>query len=213
MLSLCLGSLLGVSLCAQSISGRLRDVEKRYNALKTLQVSFVQTYQFQGRKRPPESGQLFLERPGKMRWVYRQPAGKLFLTDGKDVYFYSPASSRVEKSKFKESADYRTPLAFLLGRLDFNRDFKEFHSRPEGAKLRITAFPKSDKSPYSDIEFDLTPANVISRVKVTGQDGSVMEFEFADEKLNAPLAASLFQFKMPAGAELVDVDAAGNQEN
>jgi len=214
--SFCLCLLLAAPVFSQSVGERLRGVEKRYNAIKTLQASFIQNYQFQGRKRPPESGKLYLLRPGKMRWEYSQPAGKLFVTDGKDVYFYSPATNRVEKSKFKESADFRAPLAFLLGRLDFNRDFKEYRSSPEGANLRIRAIPKSDKSPYKDIEFVLTPANGISQVKVTGQDGSVMEFAFSGEARNAPLAASLFQFQAPAGAEMVDVEepgAEGNQED
>ena len=214
--SLCLGLLLAAPLCAQTIGSRLKQVEKRYNGVRTLTATFSQTYRFQGRKRPAETGELFLRRPGKMRWQYTQPAGKLFVTDSKEVYFYSPATNRVEKSKMKESADYRTPLAFLLGKLDFNRDFKEFRSTQEVSNLRIVAIPKSGKSPYRDIEFVLTPENVITEVKVAGQDGSLMQFDFSHERLNVPVAESLFNFKAPPGAEVVelsDTDTGGSEED
>ena len=66
-------------------------------------------------------GDLYLRKPGKMRWDYKTPAGKLFLSDGKQVYFYNPATNRAEKTKLKETEDMRAPLAFLLGKLDFEQ--------------------------------------------------------------------------------------------
>ena len=44
------------------------------------------------------------------------------------LYSYSPEDNRAEKMKMKEADDLRAPLAFLLGRLNFNEDFREFHS-------------------------------------------------------------------------------------
>ena len=74
-----------------------------------------------GRPRRNETGELSLQKPGKMRWEYTQPAGKLFLSDGKLIYYYNPVSKRAEKMKVRESEDMRAPLAFLLGKLDFKR--------------------------------------------------------------------------------------------
>ena len=41
---------------------------------------------------------------------------------------------------------------------------------------------------------------------ITGQDGSKLEFAFSAEKLNAPVAPSLFVFQPPAGIPVVESD-------
>jgi outer membrane lipoprotein carrier protein len=97
------------------LNGLLKGIEQRYNKAKTLQVQFNETYSVQGRARKSESGSLTLRKPGRMRWDYTAPAGKLFLSDGKDVYLYTPDAHRVEKMKLKESEDMHAPMAFLLG--------------------------------------------------------------------------------------------------
>jgi outer membrane lipoprotein carrier protein len=189
------------------LTSTLRKLEDRYNNLKTMQVEFSQTlvYATQPTAKRTESGVLYLKKPGRMRWDYRDPAQKLFLSDGKDIYFYSPAANRVEKSKLKETEDMRAPLAFLIGRLDFQRDFKEYIIRSEGADKWITAKPRSESAPYKEVQFLLKPTLEISRLRVMGQDQSVMEFQFQNERLNPKLDDKMFQFQAPAGVEMVDV--------
>ncbi|MDX1983792.1 MAG: outer membrane lipoprotein chaperone LolA [Bryobacteraceae bacterium] len=206
------GLLLLARLCFAAefdLSATLRKVESRYNNIRAMQADFEQTlrYASQPRASRTESGTLLLKRPGKMRWDYRSPAKKLFLSDGKDVYFYSPAMNRVEKTKLKETDDMRAPLAFLLGRLDFQRDFREYHIRPEGADNWITAKPKSAKAPYREVQFRLTPDLRIVQLRVVGQDESIMDYTFRNEKLNPPVQDAMFRFQAPAGAEVVDLSA------
>ena len=180
-------------------------MEDRYNHAQTLQIAFSEAYSSQGKTRKPETGTLFLRKPGRMRWQYTAPAGKLFLSDGKFVYLVVPDSPRVQKMKTKESEDMRVPLAFLLGRLHFEKDFKSFQSRPEGEDLWISADPKSANLPYTKVEFQVTPQNQIRRVRVTGQDMSILDFRFDQEKLNPPLDAKLFQFELPAGSTIEEI--------
>ncbi len=197
---------LPVSLMAASadLGPLLKAVESRYNHAQTLQVVFHEAYTGPGQPRRTESGTLLLRKPGRMRWDYSSPAGKLFVADGKYLWLYTPVNHQVEKMKIKESDDMRAPLAFLLGKLHFDKEFRNIKSAPEGTGTRITAAPKTDSLPYTDVEFVVGPDTQIRRVKVTGYDQSVLEFEFEGEKLNPPLEAKLFQFHMPAGAELVE---------
>jgi outer membrane lipoprotein carrier protein len=190
----------------------LQSVENRYNRARTLQASFELTYIAPSRPRRTESGELYLRKPGRMRWNYSNPAGKVFLSDGKYIYFYSPGANRVEKMKLKESDDMRAPLAFLLGRLDFKRDFREFRVRADTTGQWITALPKSDRLPYRQVEFLVTAAFEIRQLKVTAQDNSVMEYRFEREALNPPLGDALFKFQPPPGAEVVDATASAEAE-
>jgi outer membrane lipoprotein carrier protein len=139
-----------------------------------------------------------------MRWDYTSPQGKLFVSDGKFLWLYTPSNHQVEKMKIKESDDMRAPLAFLLGKLHFDKEFRNIQAQPEAGATRIVAEPKTDSLPYTKVEFVVGPDAQIHRVQVTGFDHSILEFDFEQEKLNPPLEARLFQFRMPQGAQLVE---------
>ena len=147
---------------------------------------------------------LYLLKPGRMLWRYRQPPGKFFLSDGKFAYLYSPAAKQVSKSPLKETEDLRAPLAFLMGRLDFQRDFKEFRTMREGENSYIVASPKSEKAPYTQAAFLVNKENQILRLRVTGQDQSILIYNLSGERSNHALSPTLFTFRMPEGAELVE---------
>jgi outer membrane lipoprotein carrier protein len=187
-----------------ALDALLKSVETRYNRTKTLQVLFHEDYTPPGRARRTESGRLLLRKPGKMRWDYDQPKGKLFVSDGKYLWLYTPLENRAEKMKLKESDDMRAPLAFLLGKLDFQKEFRNLQGKSEGSGMRITAEPKTDNLPYSAVEFVVGPDQRIMVVKVTGFDHSILEFRFDEEKVDPVLDAKLFQFQAPKGAKLVE---------
>ncbi len=186
-----------------NIDRTLKAIEDRYNHTQTLQLGFTETYRAQGRARV-EKGELFLRKPGRMRWQYTAPAGKLFISDGKFMYSYVPEENRAEKMKLKEADDLRAPLAFLLGKLHFADDFREFRARPEDGGIFITAIPKSDKLPYSEVSFLASPDGEIRRLEVKGQDNSILQFAFDSEQKNPAIQETLFQFQPPPGTEFVD---------
>jgi outer membrane lipoprotein carrier protein len=198
--------LLPVSLAAEApaLAPLLKAVETRYNHAQTLQVVFHEAYTAPGQPRRTESGTLLLRKPGRMRWDYTSPQGKLFVSDGKYLWLYTAANNQVEKMSIKESDDMRAPLAFLLGKLHFDKEFRNVQEQSVASGTRITADPKTDSLPYTKVEFVVGPDNRIRHVKVTGYDQSVLEFDFDQEKLNPPLEAKLFQFRMPPGAALVE---------
>lgn len=195
---------LSASAAVPDISSILDGVEKRYNRARTLQVFFEQTYAPPRRPAKTENGELFLRKPGRMRWEYSNPKGKLFISDGNTLWLWSPASNRAERAKVKESDDLRAPLAFLLGRVDFDRDFKRFVMRQKNGATWITAEPKSDKLLFREIEFRVGPQYDIQELIVIDQANAVMTFRFASEKINPPVSDAMFRFQPPPGAEIVE---------
>lgn len=151
-----------------------------------------------------ESGVLYLRKPGRMRWEYTSPPGKLFLSDGKDIFQYTPDDPQAIRSKLKESEDMRAPLAFLLGKLNFEKDFKSFQTVADPAGTWIVAEPKSENLAYTAVEFLASPDGEIHQVRITGQDRSRLDFTFSHEQLNAPVSAAMFAFHAPAGVQIVE---------
>lgn len=182
----------------------LKAVETRYNSIKTLELDFEQVYVAPNKARRTETGRLFLRKPGRMRWEYVKPDGKLFVSNGTDYWYYSPVSRRAEKMKLKEAEDLQAPMAFLIGKLDFQRDFGRYTVKREGALVRITAEPRNlEKSPYREVTFLAATDAHIEQLIVTGQDASMMEFRFRNEVRNPAQKDALYIFVPPPGVEVV----------
>jgi outer membrane lipoprotein carrier protein len=186
------------------LDSTLRAIENRYNHAQSLKLDFSESYVASRRPTQTESGVLYLRKPGRMRWEYASPAGKIFLADGKNTWLYTPDDHRAEKSSLKTSEDDRAPLAFLLGKLDFHKDFQAFTTRNDSSGNWVVAQPKSPNLPYAQVEFLASSDGQIHKVRVTNQDQSKLEFSFSNEQLNAPVAPSLFVFRPPIGVEIVE---------
>lgn len=184
----------------------LKTVEQRYNRADSLQVLFHEEYTKIGHAKRSESGVLELRKPGRMRWEYTDPKGKLVVCDGKTLWMYTPSDNRVAKTALKQTGDMEAPIAFLLGKLHFEKEFRDIVGKPEGSDTLIGAQPKSDDLPYTAVEFLVASDGRIRNVKVTRYDNSIMNYGFDQEKLNPPLDDKLFRFQMPSGAELVEAE-------
>jgi len=202
------GCLLAVSAFAADVptAGLLKTVEQRYNRTDSLQVLFREEYTKTGHAQRSESGVLELRKPGRMRWEYADPKGKLVVCDGKTLWMYTPSDNRVDKSPLKQTDDMEAPIAFLLGKLHFEKEFRNITGKPEGSDTLIAAEPRSDNLPYSAVQFLVTADGRIRNVKVTRLDNSIMVYSFDQEKLNPKLDDKLFHFEVPSGAELVEAE-------
>jgi len=196
----------GLSAVPRDLQSLLKTIQDRYNRTQSLKLNFSETYAGSGRPAQTESGVLYLRKPGLMRWDYSSPAGKIFLSDGKDVFQYLPEDRQATKGKLKQSEDMKAPLAFLLGKLDFNKEFKSFETSGDPVGTWIIATPESDSLIYNKVEFLAGADGEIHRLRVTGQEGSKLLFEFSGEQLNAPVSPALFTFQPPAGVRIVEED-------
>lgn len=181
----------------------LKSVENRYNHAKTLQVLFKEQYTPPGKATLTESGLLMLRKPLRMRWDYSQPKGKLVLSDGSALWVYNPATNRAEKMPLKQTEDMRAPLMFLLGKLNFQKEFRNIQGKKDGLyDTRITAESSNESLPYASVEFLVSRDSVIKQVKVTYYDKAVLDLTFEQERLDPSLDSKLFQFKLPPGAQM-----------
>lgn len=185
----------------------LRNVEKLYNATTTLRANFTVNFKDRGRPKAPARGILYLSKgtPSRTRWDYSAPAGNVFLSDGKFIYDYDKPKNEVTRYPYKETEDLRVPLSFLLGKLDFSKDFEKFAATRDGANTAITMTPRNKKLLFKEITITVASDFTIHRVIVTDQPGtSVMEYVLESEQRNLKLADTLFRFTLPTGAHLVD---------
>lgn len=188
-----------------SLKEVLNGIELRYNRLATLQVDFQQTQTYSGRPRFEEQGTLYLRRPSKMRWEYSRPAGKLLVGDGDLLHYYNPRTNQVRQVKPMETGDLRAPLAFLLGRLRFRRQFRNLRLETVEGRTLLAADGRSGKEAYGRVEFTYDEADFrLVHLRILGQDDSITSFHFDDEIVNPRLDPALFDFVPPPGADLLE---------
>ena len=82
-----------------------------------------------------EEGTLLLKKPGRMRWSYAQPAGKVFVLDGKYAWFYTPGDAQAQRIPAKKLDDLRSPLRFLLGHTELAKELDNIAVKPELHRL------------------------------------------------------------------------------
>lgn len=183
-------------------------VDARYNHLRSLQAEFVEIYRGVGMERT-ESGILWLKKPGKMRWEYRSPREKLFLSDGKDAWFYVPGERQVRRTAVKKLEDLRSPLAFLLGKTKLEKELQGLSLAPDVKPLAsgdvvLRGVPRSLAERVSQVLLEITPERWISGILIEEVDGSVTEYRFTSQRENVEVADKRFQFAVPDGVEVID---------
>jgi outer membrane lipoprotein carrier protein len=183
-------------------------VDQHYNHLRSLQADFTEIYRGAGLERV-ESGTLWLKKPRKMRWEYRSPKEKLFVSDGKKVWFYLPAERQARKTEFKRLEDLRSPLAFLLGKTKLENELlglsKVVDQAPrEAGNILLRGVPEGMADRVSEVQLEITASDQIVRILLMEVDGATTEFRFAGLKENVSLGDERFEFTPPPGVETVE---------
>lgn len=183
-------------------------VDAHYNALQSLEADFTEVYRGAGMDRT-ESGTLWLKKPGKMRWEYRSPKEKLFLSDGKVVWFYVPADRQATKEPARKLEDLRSPLAFLLGKTKLEKELRGLSLAPdvtpiESGDVVLRGVPQAIAEQVSEVLLEITPEHEIRQITLQDVDGSATEYRFTDQKSDVAVANARFEFRPPAGTEVVE---------
>ncbi len=210
-------ALLSTSLCAQQLSPSTKDppahelaqrVDRHYNQLHSLKAAFTESYEGLGMQRT-ESGTLLLAKPGRMRWDYSSPPGKLFLLDGKHAWFYAKGDPQVQRMDAKEIGDLRSPLRFLLGHTELEKEMATLTlAAAPGGRFTLTGQPKGpgntpDKR-VSRLSLTVTTDGTIAAIEIEESDGALTRFTFTGEAANVPIPADAFRFTPPPGLPVVD---------
>jgi outer membrane lipoprotein carrier protein len=189
-------------LLAQSNDALVRKVDDHYNHLTSLRAHYVERYSGLGMNRA-EEGTLLLKKPGRMRWSYAAPVGKVFVLDGKFAWFYTPGDAQATRVPAKELDDLRSPLRFLLGHTQLNKELDRLAVTPDGSGFRITGVPKGMEQRVKELSLGVTAAGAIERMRLEEVDGAVTEFAFSEMQENVPVKDSDFTFTPPAGVTVV----------
>lgn len=209
-----LSLLLVVAVSKASAEDRLNDlvekIESHYDAVSDFEAGFTQRYERRLLRRTvEEKGTVSVKKPGRMRWEYRTPEEKVFVTDGTKTYFYLPAENQVMVSHQPQGAmgmEEGSPFELLAGRGrlsdSFTASFSDEPATRGGIVLRLD--PKKPREEFEVVEIEVLPTDGrILRVVLIDTSSNRTEFLFDDVRENVGLPESLFRFAIPSGVEVV----------
>jgi outer membrane lipoprotein carrier protein len=179
-----------------------RRIEERQRNIQDLQGRFTQTYRSGVLGRDVvERGTVSIKRPGRMRWEYRDPEAKTFVSDGKSFYFYVPADKQVI---VRDQADSRGVTAMLLsGRVEILNQFDVGLEASPGGGSRLRLSPRKPDGEVDRIYLDVDTTDRIRTIEILDPQGNRSRFDFQDLRENVGLPDRLFHFEVPRGVEVV----------
>jgi outer membrane lipoprotein carrier protein len=198
----------GGNLAAQQSSPSVHElaqrVDHRYDQLQSLKAGFSESYSGLGMTKT-ESGTLYLRKPGRMMWRYSSPQGKIFLLDGKYAWFYTQGDAQVQRIPASELDDLRSPLRFLLGHTQLEKELTNLKlaAAPNGC-FTFAGVPKGQEKRVTRVALTVTSDGTINGIEVDEADGAITQFTFTNEQPNAEIPAETFHSTPPAGVPVVD---------
>ncbi|HEX8846020.1 MAG TPA: outer membrane lipoprotein chaperone LolA [Pyrinomonadaceae bacterium] len=180
----------------------VKRIEARYGQMRGLAAEFEQSYSSPGRRARTERGRLILQRPRLMRWEYETNPAKLFIVNGRDVWFYIPADREATHADASKVSDTRFPFLFLLGQKNLRSQFRSITLLDEGAQSdtrQLRLVPRSAASGLREIFLEIYTDGRIQKVKLVDEAGAASEVTLSNVRENFIAPASAFEFHPPPG--------------
>lgn len=184
------------------------NLEKALKAAGTLQARFEQLHYSMSVSTPlRERGELFFQRPDRMRWDYRDPQDKVFLFKDGVFEMYIPEDKTLTRSRIPPEAYESDIIGILLGVRSF-RDAYLIESNPfptDAERVRQIRLTPKEEDEFSHILLEIDERTwLLRRAVFIEWAGNKREFIFSQVRTNVRLSPRTFELKVPPDCEIID---------
>ena len=184
-----------------------KKIDAHYNHLHSLATRYTERYQGLGMDRT-ETGTLTLQKPGRMRWAYDSPPGKLFILDGMYAISYTPGDAEATRFPEKRLDDLRSPLRFLLGHTELEKELRGLSvtlvTVDGQTGYTLWGTPVGMEQRVRSLAVTVDAQGVIHTLRIEETDGAITTFTFSEMRENVPVNDGAFRFIPPAGVVIID---------
>jgi outer membrane lipoprotein carrier protein len=184
-------------------------VQRYYDGAKDLHAKFEQTLTTAMGTKKKATGEVWLKKPGRMRWDYAKPEKKLMVADGETLWVYEPEDEQAFKQELR-SSNLPDSVAFLLGegKLKAQFDVKAEPAPPAGVaqpgEVVLRLVPKRATSAYKALLFVVDPkTGAVNGTVVYDQQGGQSHIRFSALETNKAPEDGKFKFTPPAGTRIL----------
>jgi outer membrane lipoprotein carrier protein len=188
-----------------SLPQLMQKLQSKYDSLESLKANFTQSYTSKRfSEKMTEKGIVYFRKGGLMKWEYKTPEPKIFLSDGTYYYYYLIEDKQVVKAVADQGKDQHSPTLFLAGRGNFLKDFRAEWAdpRPGGHLLKLTPLRPQPDFKYLVIDVDPVSGVILGLVVVDPYENRT-EYRFESIQENPKLPTDFFIFHQPPDTEIV----------
>jgi outer membrane lipoprotein carrier protein len=187
----------------------VQRLQARYDATKDLQANVVQEMEIASFGRTLTSkGKVYFKRPGRMRWDMKDGQEQVIVADGSFLWLYQPSEHQVYKAPFSQAFRSSTPASFLVGIGRITDDFIVSPDGDEGEMIFLRLVPRAGEGIGTlRLGIDRKTYDILL-AEIRDPMGNLTRLQFSDLKRDAGLDDALFEFHVPAGAEVVEAPQA-----
>lgn len=223
LVALLVGSFFGLARGAAQDAG-LDDPQARqvaltvqafYDQTRSVEAEFHQTYYTRLYDKYDRSqGTVKFQKPGKMRWDYAAPNGKIIVSNGKQLLIYEPGEGKEPGQVFERALganELPQALSFLTGggKLVDEFSFRLLDAKQQGfgAGQVLELLPRSKNPHYERLLFyvdsDPKRAGLVHRVLIVDASGNRNRLDFKTPRFNRAIDAKVFNWQPPKGTRKV----------
>jgi outer membrane lipoprotein carrier protein len=191
---------------AQDLAAR---IQKFYETTKDLHARFEQTMETGVGKKRTATGELWLKKPGRMRWEYQKPERKLMVADGQSLWVYEPEDQQAFRQSLTSSS-LPSSVSFLWGqgRLADEFDVAIEKAPPAGVGGEgitvLKLVPKKATAQYRYLLFAVNDkTGMVVETVIFDQQGGTNDMKFRDIELNKNVGDDKFKFTPPVGTRIL----------
>lgn len=200
--------LIAVSAGVASADG-LKSLETFMKSAQTGKAEFTQTVisppkDGQAARSKQSSGSFEFQRPGRFKFAYKKPFEQTIVADGQTLWLYDVDLNQVTQRPQAQALG-TTPAALLASAPNLSALKAEFtlESAPEQDGLQwVQALPKAKDGQLKSVRVGFS-GEQLAALDIVDSFGQRSQIRFTGMQTNAALPASTFQFKPPAGADVV----------
>src|SRR5262249_33458770 len=122
----------------------IQKLQTTYDKINTVQAHFEQTYRPKRFQEKKTSGAVTLVKPGKMRWDYIRPKGRVFVSDGEQITLYDPEDRQAMVTPMPKNDSLPVAFAFLWGKGKLEKLFKVSVHSQQSFESVLKLVPKEE---------------------------------------------------------------------
>ncbi|WP_017429891.1 outer membrane lipoprotein chaperone LolA [Vreelandella jeotgali] len=196
-------SALGLVVAPQALANEAAErLTERLEPLETYEAGFEQQIlDSSGERLQQAQGEMWLSRPGLLRWEVEAPYSQTVVSDGDDVYLFDPDLEQVTVQSLDRRVTY-TPALLLSGSAGQLTDNFEVSSERQNGDDVFTLIPDSPDTLFETLSMTFDD-DTLTELWMTDSTGQRTAISFSDIRQNAPIDDARFDFAIPDGVDVI----------
>jgi len=155
----------------------------------------------QGQTKPAQTGQFAFQRPGRFKWDVLKPYAQQIVSDGQQLFQFDPDLNQVTVRKVDQAIG-SSPAAILFGSGSLEQSFTVTALQDKDGLSWLRAKPRNGEAGFVHVDLGFS-GSLPARIVLLDAFGQSTHIELSDLVSNPRLAAEVFRFVAPPGADVV----------